>query len=333
MKRPRPTYTALMSPDLPSVSVVIPVRNEAGSIGATLRAVLEMPYDGQLDVVVADGMSTDATRSIVQSFGDQVMLVENVAQTTPSGLNRAIEASTGEIILRCDAHSILPRDYASTAVRLIGDTGAANVGGIQRAVGSTAIQSSIAFAMTSRAGTGDAHFHRGGKAGPTDTVYLGVFRRAALEEIGLFDESLIRNQDYELNHRLRQAGEIVYFSPELAVEYQPRSSFARLARQYFQYGQWKRHVLSIHQGSLRLRQLAPPTLILGLLAAAIAIVAGQGWAWALPVAYLVSLIGVGVLWAIQERLAAAIILMPMALATMHLSWGAGFFRNKPSTIN
>ncbi len=316
-----------MAPDLPSISVVIPVRNEADSIGATLNAVLEMDYTGPLDVVVADGMSTDSTREVVEGFGERVRLVDNAAQTTPSGLNRAIEASTGDIILRCDAHSILPRDYAATAVRLIQDTGAGNVGGIQMAVGSTPIQSAIAFAMTSRAGTGDAHFHRGGPAGPSDTVYLGVFQRSALEQVGLFDESLIRNQDYELNHRLREAGGIVYFSPELAVEYQPRASIGRLVSQYFQYGQWKRHVLSLHRGSLRLRQLAPPVLLVCLMVSVVALFAGQRWGWALPVAYAVSLLGVGAIWAIKERVATAIVLMPVALAAMHLSWGAGFLRS------
>lgn len=316
-----------MALHLPSVSVIIPVRNEARTIGKTLDTVLAMTYQGSLEVVVADAMSTDGTREIVRAFGPKVRLVDNFTHSTPAGLNRAIEVSTGDIILRCDAHSSLPPDYATTAVRLLVETGAANVGGIQKAVGTTPLQQAIAFSMTTRAGTGDAQFHRGGPAGPTDTVYLGVFRRDALIKVGSFDETLIRNQDYELNHRLKQAGEVVYFSPELSVEYQPRSSIARLASQYFQYGQWKRHVLTLHPGSLKARQLAPPALIAGLSGAVVLILAGVSWGWFPILAYGAALVAVAAAWTVTQKSLSAL-LMPLTLATMHLSWGAGFLRGR-----
>jgi succinoglycan biosynthesis protein ExoA len=314
-----------MSPVLPSISVVIPVRNEAEHLGLALQSILDMQYPGDLEILVADGASTDATAEVARSFGPEVKVVDNPTGTTPSGLNRAIEASSGTIILRCDAHSLLPQNYALTAVRLLKETGAGNVGGVQRAIGTTPLQRAIAFAMTSRAGTGDATFHRGGPPGETDTVYLGVFQRSILDQVGLFDETLIRNQDYELNYRIRASGSTVYFSPELSVEYRPRPSLRRMASQYFQYGQWKRHVVAIHPGSLRLRQLAPPILVLALVASAALGLSGQSWAWALGPTYLAGLIGVALIWLVKERRPAAL-LMPAALLTMHLSWGTGFLK-------
>ena len=135
-----------------------------------------------------------------------------------------------------------------------------NVGGIQRAVGTTPFEQAVADAMTSRFGTGDATFHYGGAEGPTDTVYLGVFDRAAIEAVGVFDEALVRNQDYELNIRLRQAGGMVWFDPELSVSYRPRGTLRGLARQYFDYGRWKRRVVRRHPRSLRWRQAVPPAV-------------------------------------------------------------------------
>jgi len=172
----------------PSISVVIPVRNEAEHLGLALQSILDMEYPGDLEIIVADGASTDGTPEVARSFGPTVTVVDNPSHATPSGLNRAIEASSGTIILRCDAHSQLPKDYALTAVRLLKETGAGNVGGVQRAVGKSPLQRGIAFSMTSRTGTGDAAFHRGGPPGETDTVYLGVFRRSILDQVGLFDE-------------------------------------------------------------------------------------------------------------------------------------------------
>jgi len=314
-----------MSPVFPSISVVIPVRNEMEHLGLALQSILDMEYPGDLEILVADGASADGTLEVARSFGPAVTVVDNPNRTTPSGLNRAIEASSGAIILRCDAHSLLPKDYALTAVRLLKETGAGNVGGVQNAVGKTPLQRAIAFAMTSRAGTGDAAFHRGGPPGETDTVYLGVFQRSILDKVGLFDETLIRNQDYELNHRIRASGSSVYFSPELSVEYRPRPSLRRLASQYFQYGQWKRHVIALHPSSIRLRHLAPPVLALALIASLAIGLAGQPWAWLFSLTYLASLAGVALIWLAKERTTAAL-LMPAALLTMHLSWGTGFLK-------
>ncbi len=307
----------------PLVSVVIPVRNEAGAVVDAVRSVLSQEYPGEIEVVVADGMSNDGTREALASFGD-VKVVDNDAGTAPAGLNRAIEAATGSIIVRCDAHSILPPGYVRRAVEVMQETGAANVGGVQRTVGTTRLERAIAAAMSSPVGVGDARYRLGGEAGPVDTVYLGVFDRATLDRLGGFDEHLTRNQDYELNIRLRKAGGVVYFHPDLEVEYRPRSSLRALWRQYYDYGTWKRHVLQMHPESWRARQLAAPLLVLALAVSGAAAVAGA-WEVAVivPAAWLIALLGAAATALGTVPLRSAV-LVPVALATMHLAWGWGF---------
>ncbi len=307
------------------MSVVIPVRNEADAIETAIRSALDQDYPGTLEVIVADGMSTDGTREAVERFAaERVRLVDNPATTTPAALNRAIDASGGDVVVRCDAHSVLPPGYVRRAVELLESTGAVNVGGIQRAEGEGWVGRAIALAMSSPIGVGDARFHYGGEAGPTDTVYLGVFRRAALLDVGGFDETLIRNQDYELNVRLRKAEGVVYFHPDLQVVYRPRRSFSALARQYYQYGSWKRVVLRRHPASWRWRQLAPPALVVSVVASAVMWGSGARTLGAVvPVAYASALVGAAVIEGVRHREPAAV-LLPAAATTMHLSWGTGF---------
>lgn len=313
----------------PSVSVVIPVRDEAAHIRAAVESVLSQGYPGTLEVVVADGASTDGTADVVRAMGARpVRVVENPTGRTPSGLNAAIAAATGEVIVRCDAHAELPPGYVETSVRRLLETGADNVGGIQAAEGVTPMQRAIAHAMSSRVGVGDATFHYGGEPGPTDTVYLGVFRRSALERVGGFDEALDRNQDYELNVRIRESGGIVWFDPTLRVTYRPRSTLGALARQYHQYGRWKRRVLAMHPGSLRWRQLVPPAFVLGLAGSAVLLAVRNPLGWVAPGAYGALVVSAGLGRAVGTRDAAAL-LMPPVLATMHVSWGLGFLRGAP----
>jgi succinoglycan biosynthesis protein ExoA len=311
---------------LPPVSIVIPVRNEAAAIRLALDACLAQDYEGPIEIVVADAMSKDDTRSVVSSYTAEhdVTMVDNVSRTTPGGLNAAINAAGGAIIVRCDAHSVLPTDYVSSAVEILQRTGAVNVGGIQRAVGITPMQRAIAAAMSSRFGVGDARFHFGGPAGSVDTVYLGVFPRSALDAIGGFDETLLRNQDYELNYRLRQNGGEVHFDPSLEVVYRPRRSLASLGKQYFNYGRWKRVVVKRHPGSIRWRQLVAPLFVVGLGFSAVALVFGQKRiALIIPGTYLIADIGVSMIELAGQK-DAAMLLLPAAFLTMHTCWGIGF---------
>lgn len=310
----------------PTVSIIMPIRNEAASIDASLDSALRQDYDGPLEVVVAVAPSDDDTRSVVEARagGDErIRVVDNPAGHAAGGLNAAISAARGSILVRCDGHAVLAPDYVRTAVGLLAETGAANVGGVQAATGDGWWQRATALAMTSPLGVGNARFHYGSSAGAVDTVYLGVFDRKAVEAVGGFDETLLRNQDYELNHRLRRAGYVVWFDPRLRVEYRPRATPGALWRQYFDYGTWKRRMLQASPDALKARQLAPPLLVIGLAASVATLAAGRALGWVIPAAYGAFLV-VGSLGELLRRRRPEAVLLPAVLAIMHLAWGVGF---------
>ena len=312
----------------PSVSVVLPVRNEARTIERAVRSVLEQRYPSPLEVVVADGMSTDGTRDVLARLAaeqPQLRVVDNPRGVTPSGLNAAIRASTGDVVVRCDGHGEMPEGYIERAVEILVETGADNVGGIQAAEGRSPLQRAVAIAMSIPIGVGDARFHLGGPPGPVDTVFLGVFRRSTLERVGLFDETLARNQDSELNYRIRASGGTVYFHPDLRVRYFPRRSLRSLWRQYFGSGAWKRATFRRSGvGALRPRQAAPVALVMGLAAsAALAFTPARAAGVVLPGVYLVALLVSAIAAAVRRRDAAAL-LLPVVLPVMHVGWGLGF---------
>ncbi len=308
--------------DKPSVDVIVPAKDVGDTIRPALEAVRAQTYPllGSVVVAASDGGTADAARNC------GAVVVDNPSGRTPTGLNLALTHTTADVIARVDAHSVIPPGYLARAVQVLMDTGADVVGGMQVPVGRTAWEKAIAAAMSSRLGAGDARYRIGGKPGPADTVYLGVFRKTTLERLGGYDERFDRNQDYELNQRIRDSGGTVWFDPGLEVAYRPRGSLAGLARQYFDYGRWKREFARRHPGSLRPRQLAPPLLVLGL---ALAIIAGLWWPWAWLVvgAYLLvlALFGLSRLGSIGP----GAFLIPLALAAMHWSWGLGFLLGRP----
>lgn len=307
----------------PRVAVIMPVRNEATGLPQAVAAVLDQDYPGDLEVCLAVAPSGDGTEVVAAGIAeadDRVVVVANPAGTTPAGLNAAIRATTGDVIARVDGHAQLSPGYLRRAVETMRRTGAVNVGGIQRAVGTTPFGDAVAAAMSSPFGTGDAAFHYGGAEGPTDTVYLGVFGRAAVEAAGLFDERLERNQDYELNIRLRQAGGVVWFDPALEVAYRPRGTLPALARQYFDYGRWKRSVVRLHPGFVRVRQLVPPATTVAV-SVGVALGTIRRRALIAPAGYLVAVAVAAVLVGTSagERLR-----LTGIFPTMHLSWGTGF---------
>lgn len=317
-------------PDDPSVAVVVPARDAAATLADALAAAAQQPVD---DIVVAVGPSDDGTAGLAARLAGRhpaVRVVDNPAGSTPAGLNTAIAATPADVIVRCDAHAVLPAGYVARAVRVLRETGAATVGGRQvPEAPAGGMQAAVAAAMVSPAGSGGAAWRSGTTAGPADSVYLGVFRRAALEAVpppgagaGPFDESLRRNQDWELNLRLREAGGTVWFDPELAVAYRPRASLRALARQYLDYGRYRRRTARLHPGSLRLRQLAPPALLLALAGTAAAAALGQPVGLLLLVgAYAGVVVVAAALAAPRAPLAPAV---AAALVVMHTAWGAGF---------
>lgn len=292
-----------------SVSVIIPARDAADTLPRAIESVKSQDYDEIVDIVVA------AADEQTAAMADGATVVMNPTRTTPSGLNLAIATSTGDIVVRCDAQSTLPVGYVTRAVETLHRTGAAVVGGMQVPVGVTNWERAIAAAMRSPLGAGDARYRLGGEEGPVETVYLGVFRRQILERLGGYDESFLRTQDYELNHRITESGELVWFDPELEVEYTPRGSLGALWKQYMGYGRAKRHFNLKHPGSLRWRQLAPPLLVAGLV---IALIVAIWWPFALvfPAAYIAVVLLAGV--------SMGSIRSSAALVAMHVAWGLGF---------
>lgn len=300
----------------------MPVRNEAGHLARSVAAVLAQGYPGEMEVRLAVAPSRDGTESVAAELAadERVSVEANPTGVTSAGLNAVIASTSGDVVARVDGHSELSPGYLERAVRTLDRTGAVNVGGVQRAIGRTAFERAVAVAMTSPFGVGDAKFHYGGTEGPSDTVYLGVFRREALEAVGGFDESLVRNQDYELNWRLREAGGVVWFDPALWVAYRPRPSLPALARQYYGYGRWKAEVLRRHPRSVRWRHLVAPAatfaIVFGLVVGPrrrFGLTAPGSYGVAVVAAALRTGTGAG------QRIRLATI-----YPTMHLTWGTGF---------
>lgn len=306
-----------MNDSRPSVSVIIPARGSASTLPDALRSIRAQSYPNIEEVIVA--AADDDSARVAHELGAHV--VPNPSGSTPAGLNLAIDVSRGEVIVRCDAQSKLPVGYVERAVATLWRTGSDNVGGMQVPTGRTPWERAIAASMSSPLGAGDAHYRLGGHEGSVETVYLGVFRRATLRRVGGFDEAFSRTQDYELNHRIIAGGGEVWFDPGLKVEYRPRGSLGALARQYFDYGRAKRMFARKHPGSLRWRQLAAPGVVLALgLSITAAVI--EPLTLMIPVAYVASLL-IGAV-AMLPRAGLAAVGTPLALATMHVSWGIGF---------
>jgi len=317
------------------ISVIIPCYNEEGTIGQVLEALLAQDVaPDTFEVIIADGMSTDATRERIAVFKRDhsellLRLVENPERTIPSGLNRAIEASRGDPIIRLDAHSIPYPDYLRRCVEVLEDTGASNVGGVWeiKPVESNWIAQSIAAAASHPFGAGDARYRIGGRAGAVETVPFGAFRKEWIDRVGSFNEKLLTNEDYEYNTRLREAGGLIWFDPTIRSVYYSRSTLSELARQYWRYGYWKARMLAAFPSSIRWRQTLPPLFILSTLGLGlVGIIWGPsrvllGVQCAIYVALLIS---AGFIGSIQRKSPAMIAGLPLALMTMHFSWGAGF---------
>ena len=317
----------------PGVSVVMPVRNEQLHLPAAVGKVLGQAYPGEMEVILAVGPSSDRTHEIAEELaaGDsRIRVVDNPAGKTPAALNLGIATASHDIIVRVDGHGELTDGYVERAVELLDETGAANVGGVMDARGNTPFEQAVAAAYSSRLGLGGGAFHLADSpAGEAETVFLGVFRKDALQSVGGFDETLHRAQDWELNYRLRSRGHRVWFSPELRVTYRPRAGVRALVNQMYETGKWRREVIRRHPDTTNLRYLAPPLTVIGVAAGTVAGLFGLATRSRLlsagflaPGAYL-GLIVAGSAAAGPMSLAARIRL-PVVLAATHLAWGAGF---------
>ena len=328
--------------EYPPVSVVMPVRNEERHLAESVRHVLGQDYPGEFEIVLAVGPSADRTEQIARDLAaaqPRLTAVANPAGQIPAALNAAVGAARHGVIARMDAHALMPPGYLRAAVETLTATGAADVGGVMAATGVTAFQCAVAWAMTSKAGVGSAAFHTGGGAGPVDSVYLGVYRREAIERAGGWDEGMLRAEDWDLNYRIRAGGGRIWFTPELRVTYRPRASVRALGAQYFHYGRWRRVIVRDHPETASFRYLAPPAaaalVTAGLAAGAAGLAAGvtgaagaPAAAWlaaglAVPVIYLAGITAVAAALArdVPPKIRARI---PLVLGVMHMAWGAGF---------
>lgn len=316
----------------PGVSIIVPILNEERDLRNCISAILKQEYSGNIEVILALGPSKDKTAEIAHELSgldSRIKIISNPSGQTAVGLNLAVSASTNEIICRIDGHSEISPNYIKTAVEIMIEKKAVNVGGLMFADSDTGLQRVIAEAMRSKLGVGPSKFHTGGQSGESDTVYLGTFKKSAILKAGGFDERYIRAQDWELNYRLRMQGGLIWFDPRLVVTYRPRNTLLKLAKQYFQYGRWRRVISRQHNKTVNYRYLAPPfTVVVSLLSLALSILVSP--IFLVPFLIYLSIIILGGIFIgkhILDRL-----LMPIVLATMHLAWGVGFLTSPKNLL-
>lgn len=316
----------------PTISVVVPCRNERDSIETCLRSILaQEPPTGGFEVIVADGVSDDGTREMLGRFVAEnscVRVADNPGRIVSTGLNEAIKAASGQIIVRMDAHTDYASDYLRQCVAVLGETGVDNVGGPWIAKGNGIISEAIAAAFQSRFCMGGARGHDENYEGLIDTVYLGCWRRAVFDRIGFFDENLVRNQDDEFNLRLTRAGGKIWQSPRIRSWYRPRGSLRALFRQYMQYGYWKIPVIQKHKIPASIRHVMPGVFVLSLVMLPLLsyLWAKAGWLWlAMVGVYSICNVAASVVTAARKgyRL---LPFLPPVFAVYHIAYGYGFLR-------
>ena len=328
---------------LPKVSIIVPCYNEQSTIRLLLEALCEQTYPrGEMEVIIADGLSTDETRHVIGAFQKDVpelniRMVDNRKRSIPSALNRAIEASRGEFIVRMDAHSKPYPDYVANCITAHQAGRGDNVGGVWEIHpgADTWIAKSIAVAAAHPLGVGDALYRHAKHAAEVDTVPFGSFRRVLIEQVGFFDESLFTNEDYEFNARVRKSGGKIWLDPSIRSVYFARSTLLELLRQYWRYGYWKWRMLRRYPETLRWRQALPPLLVLSLVSLIVLSILIP-FTLILLVAelslYFSIMILAGVHAALREQKVYLILGLPLAIFAMHIAWGSGFLWSMLTSI-
>jgi glycosyltransferase involved in cell wall biosynthesis len=326
----------------PLVSVVIPERNEARHIEACLAAVFGQDYPGdRLEVIVVDGVSTDGTREILDRAAardPRVRLLDNPARIVPTAMNRGIAAARGAIVVRVDGHCIIQRDYVSRVVETLRRTGADGVGGTMSPVARTPFQGAVALATSTPFGVGNSAFHYAAQERESDSVYLGAYPAATFARWGGYDETLVRNQDDELNYRIRARGGRIVLNPDIRSSYTPRGTLRSLFSQYFQYGWWKPHVFVRVPRMISWRHLGPSAFVVVLM-----LLAAAGFftpiAWGLLAAGLAAHAAGSTAFCVGRPspvpgLAAwrSVILVPLATLAMHVAYGLGLLLSLPGAL-
>ena len=317
------------------VSIIIPCLNEERTISKLLQAIFLQDFPlGEMEVIVADGLSIDRTRERIVDFQKdhkepEIRIIDNPSRSIPAGLNLALNSATGDYIIRLDAHCVPNPDYISKSIAALKTGRGWNVGGVWEIQpgADNWMAESIAIAASLPLGVGDAFYRFADRAQEVDTVPFGAFRRELIAKIGGFDEKLQSNEDYEFNARIRQAGGKVWLDPAIRAIYFARPNLSQLARQYARYGYWKARMLRRYPRTIRLRQALPPLFVLTLIVFLLASLIWPWVSWLLlfqVVSYLAILFSAGLREALEHKKVQLIIGIPLAIATMHISWGAAF---------
>lgn len=314
----------------PSISIILPIRNEAAYIERCLHSIFIQDYHGEMEILVADGMSTDDTRKIINDYALQnpqrnIQILDNPGKIVPTGMNIALRQSKGEIIIRVDGHTLIAPDYVRQCVETLQRANADNVGGKMNAIGSNPFGKAVALATSTPFGIGNSRFHYSNEEEWADTVYMGAWHRRVFEKIGLFDEELVRNQDDEFNYRLRSQGGKILLSPKIRSEYTVRGSAIALWRQYYQYGYWKVRVLQKHPLQMSLRQFVPPVFVFALMLSCVLAFFPSIRVLALPVPLLYVTANVlASIYTASSRGWKYLLYLPVIFSILHLSYGLGF---------
>lgn len=320
---------------MPKVSVVIPCYNEQSTIRLLLNALREQTFPrAEMEVIIADGMSLDDTRAEIAAFQKDfsdlaVRVVDNTVRSIPSAVNRAIESSSGEIIVRLDAHSKPYPDYIENCIKDIEAGRGDNVGGVWEIYpgADTWIAESIAVAAAHPLGVGDALYRHANQAAEVDTVPFGSFRRELIERIGMLDETLLTNEDYEFNTRIRKAGGRIWLDPSIRSVYFARSTLLELARQYWRYGYWKWRMLQQYPDTLRWRQALPPLFVLSIIGLILISLFEPVFLYVLAgelLIYFSIMLMAGIHAGMRQKKSLITFGLPLAIPVMHITWGSGF---------
>ena len=321
---------------MPRVSLIIPCYNEEKHITALLQAILEQTYPlSDLEVIIADGMSTDRTRAYIETFQHehaqpQIKVIDNPKRLIPAALNLAIRASSGELITRMDAHTLPAKEYVALSVQAFDEGKGEDVGGVidVKPGSQNWIGKSIAVATRHPLGVGDARYRWSKTACYADTVAFGTYARKTFDEIGFYDESLVVNEDYELNVRLRAAGGRIWVDPAIRATYYSRPDLGSLARQYFTYGFYKLRMLKRYPRTMRWRQALPPLFLLAILMLLLLAIVWQTAGillLSILALYLLILIAGTLPELNKQKNLLTLLGIPLAIMTMHFSWAAGFW--------
>jgi len=320
---------------MPCVSVIVPCFNEEATIQLLLGALYRQTYPRQqMEVVIADGCSNDQTRERIEAFRQehpdlQIRVVDNPRRIIPAGVNVALDAAQGEYVVRLDAHSMPRPDYVERCITALATGRGVLVGGVWdvQPGGKGWLPKSIAVAAAHPLGVGDARYRYTTEASAVDTVPFGAFHRSLIERIGRYDETLLTNEDYEFNTRVRQSGGTVWLDPAICSVYFARPNLAALARQYWRYGYWKLRMLKRYPHTLRWRQALPPLFVLSLILGGFLAIGFSFFRWLLMVElilYGLTLLAVGIQLARKKKDPALILGVPVSIAVMHISWGSAF---------